>query len=71
MLTGFNGLPVVTEMRITTGSTASNVSTIYGLLNAGDDVRVRFVASIGGAIQQYLESTHFAAATFPFVTPVP
>lgn len=70
MLTGFNGLPVVTEMRITTGSTASNVSTIYGL-NAGDDVRVRFVASIGGAIQQYLESTHFAAATFPSVTPVP
>ncbi|WP_282171793.1 ABC transporter permease [Cytobacillus firmus] len=65
-----NSAPVAAEIRSTTGRDAVSVSTIYGL-NAGDNVRVEFVASVDGTISPYFEATHFAAARFPFVSPIP
>ncbi|SHS12564.1 Uncharacterised protein [Mycobacteroides abscessus subsp. abscessus] len=49
-----------------------NVSTIDGL-NAGDQVIVQFFTTIPGSINSYTgnRNTHFAAARFPFTSPVP
>lgn len=47
-------------------TSSSTVSTIYGL-NEGDTVIVRFLSSVDGSIVD----GHFAAARYPFVSPLP
>ena len=68
-----NGNIVATHRKDTNDITSVVVSTIYGL-NPGDVVNVRFFASTDGNITFFSgtpsTSTYFAAARFPFVSPV-
>ncbi|WP_394136829.1 hypothetical protein [Cytobacillus oceanisediminis] len=53
-----------------TSNTTLRVSTIYGL-NAGDVVSLDFRSTANGSLLNISESSFFAAARFPFTSPVP
>ncbi|WP_346817880.1 exosporium leader peptide-containing protein [Bacillus paramobilis] len=64
-------LIVLTDRGNIFASTSANVSTIYGL-KAGDSVRVHFRATTNGSLfGSEFSPNFFAAARFPFVSPIP
>ncbi|WP_176523567.1 hypothetical protein [Bacillus pseudomycoides] len=73
-----NGTTVASDVKTTPPeplfptTTNANISTIYGL-HAGDTVTIRFASSVSGELPQFLgdKDVSFAAARFPFSSPVP